>query len=258
MTQKTGIVVPTIGTRPEYLPLALKSIRAAGDAYIVLVGNQEFDATEFQKMGLIDKYLKESDPRLPAKINQGFGAMPKEVEYINWLGDDDLLEPNALALAEKILLENSRIALVYGACKYIDSTGKLLWLQKSGPWAARLLRFGPQLIPQPAALYRRKSFEAIGQLSLGYSLAFDFKLFLDLSKLGGTKYLRTPLASFRWHADSLSVKKRRTSVLEASQVRKANLPRVLRPTCEIWEFPIREATYWAGKLLSRRMKQNSQ
>jgi hypothetical protein len=37
MSEKVGIVVPTIGQRPEYLPLALKSIREAGNAYILLV-----------------------------------------------------------------------------------------------------------------------------------------------------------------------------------------------------------------------------
>ena len=56
-----GIVVPTIGQRPEYLPLALKSIREAGSAYILLVGNKGFDAEPLLATGLIDKYIDEQD-----------------------------------------------------------------------------------------------------------------------------------------------------------------------------------------------------
>ena len=253
-TERVGIVVPTIGGRPEYLPLALKSIRDAGNAYVILVGNKGFDASGFLKSGLIDEYLDEPEPGLAAKINFGFRALPKDVRFINWLGDDDLLTPGSLTSAADRLAESDSPVLVFGGCEYIDPHGKPIFTNKSGQWAVPLLRVGPQLIPQPGALYRRDAFERIGGLSNKFGWAFDFELFYSLSEIGKAVYLPKVLANFRWHPGSLSVSRRRESVSEASAVRKAHLPKVLRAISEIWEWPVRQATYVAGVRVSKRLK----
>jgi hypothetical protein len=250
---QAGIVVPTIGGRPEYLPLALKSIREAGNAYILLVGNKGFDAGKFLADGLIDQYLDEPVPGLAAKINFGFRQLPKDIEFINWLGDDDLLTPGSLTAAAERLSKPDQPVLVFGGCDYIDPTGKKIFSNKSGSWAVPLLRFGPQLIPQPGALYRRDAFEKVGGLSDKYGWAFDFELFYSLSKIGKAVYLPKVLAQFRWHPGSLSVSRRRESVNEASAVRKSHLPKSLRAISEVWEWPVRQATYLAGIRVSKKL-----
>jgi hypothetical protein len=248
-----GIVVPTIGQRPEYLPLALKSIREAGTAYILLVGNKGFDASSFLAEGLIDQYLDEQDPGLAAKINYGFRSLPEEIKYINWLGDDDLLTKGSLDTALARIKQVDQPVLVFGGCEYIDPEGKTIFVNKSGQWAVPLLRVGPQLIPQPGALYRRDAFEEVGGLDTQYQMAFDFDLFYSLSKQGKAFFIPSLLAKFRWHPGSLSVSKRRHSVNEASLVRMSHLPTVLKAICWIWEFPVRQATYWAGVPASRKL-----
>jgi hypothetical protein len=255
MDVKVGIVVPTIGQRPEYLPLALKSIREAGNAYVLLVGNKGFDATSFLDSGLIDKYLDEEDAGLAAKINFGFRALPEQIQYINWLGDDDLLTKGSLEVALDRITQQDQPVLVYGGCEYIDSTGNFLFTNKSGTWAVPLLRFGPQLIPQPGALYRRDAFEKIGGLSQEFGWAFDFELFLSLTKMGKAVFVTKVLAKFRWHPGSLSVSRRAESVREASKVRVSHLPRILKPVSFIWEYPVRIATYLAGRSVSRKASQ---
>jgi GT2 family glycosyltransferase len=252
MDVKVGIVVPTIGQRPEYLPLALKSIREAGNAYVLLVGNKGFDATSFLDSGLIDKYIDEENPGLAAKINFGFRALPEQIQYINWLGDDDLLTKGSLEVALDRITQQDQPVLVYGGCEYIDPKGNSLFTNKSGAWAVPLLRFGPQLIPQPGALYRRDAFEKIGGLSQEFGWAFDFELFLSLSKLGKAVFVPKVLAKFRWHPGSLSVSRRAESVREASKVRVSHLPRILKLVSFIWEFPVRIATYLAGRSVSRK------
>jgi glycosyltransferase involved in cell wall biosynthesis len=257
MSEKVGIVVPTIGQRPEYLPLALKSIREAGNAYILLVGNKGFDASSFLAEGLIDQYLDEQDPGLAAKINFGFRSLPADIRFINWLGDDDLLTKDSLKIAlERITREDSPV-LVYGGCEYIDPAGKPIFTNKSGSWAVPLLRFGPQLIPQPGALYSREAFEKVGGLSQDFGWAFDFELFLSLSKIGKAVYVPKVLAKFRWHPGSLSVSRRAESVKEASQVRVSHLPKILRPVSFLWEYPVRVATYMAGMRVSKVLKKRS-
>ena len=271
--------MPTIGGRPEYLPLSLASIRAAiddpNDVYIILVGRPGFDPKPYAH--LIDEYLDEPEPGLAAKINFGLRALPSSIEFFNWIGDDDLLTPGSLTLALEAIsdprhFEHSSAqdkkskdfrsakavgippVLVFGGCEYIDPEGKPIWNQKSGQWAVPLLRFGPQLIPQPGALYRRDAFEAVGGLSTKFGWAFDFNLFLSLSKIGKAVYIPHTLANFRWHPGSLSVSRRRESVAEASQVRKAHLPATLRLISELWEFPVRQATYWAGIRLGKKLR----
>lgn len=262
---EVGIVVPTIGGRPEYLPLSLASIREAAQAstpgqkspnvYVLLVGNKGFDASEFLKTGLIDEYRAEPEPGLAAKINWGFRQLPASVKYINWIGDDDLYTPGSIASAYQRISQNDQPVLVFGGCEYIDPAGQPIFTNRSGQWAVPLLRFGPQLIPQPGALYRRDAFEKVDGLSTEFGWAFDFNLFLNLSKIGKCVYLGKTLAKFRWHPGSLSVSRRRESVSEASAVRRAHLPKALRPFSPLWEWPVKQATYWAGVRVSRRLRQ---
>ena len=245
-----GVVVPTIGERPQYLESTLKSIREAGESFIVLVGRNGFDASSYQKAGLVDLYVDEVEASVPNKINQGFRALPENIEYITWIGDDDLLSPGALGTAVQTLEKPEKPVLVYGHCQYIDSDGNDVLVKRSGSWAVPLLRFGPQLIPQPSAFFRRDAFEKVGGLSNKFQFAFDFELFLKLTNLGKAVFIDQILSSHRWHATSLTYSRRWESVREASKVRVSNLAPVVRLISFIWELPIQLVTYLAGTILS--------
>jgi hypothetical protein len=245
-----GVVVPTIGERPQYLEITLKSIREAGESFIVLVGRHGFDASSYQKAGLVDLYVDEVEASVPNKINQGFRALPENIEYITWIGDDDLLSPGALGTAVKTLEKPEKPVLVYGHCQYIDSDGKDVLVKRSGSWAVPLLRFGPQLIPQPSAFFRRDAFEKVGELSDKFQFAFDFDLFLKLTNLGKAVFIDQILSSHRWHATSLTYSRRWGSVREASKVRVSNMPTLARAVSFLWEYPVMAVTYFAGAVLS--------
>jgi GT2 family glycosyltransferase len=248
-----GVVVPTIGERPQYLESTLKSIREAGESYIVLVGRRGFDGSSFQKTGLVDLYVDEDETSVPLKINQGFRALPENIEYITWIGDDDLLSPGALETAVKALNKPEKPVLVFGHCQYIDSEGKDVLVKRSGSWAVPLLRFGPQLIPQPSAFFRRDAFERVGGLSDKFQFAFDFDLFLKLSKSGKAVFVDQILSSHRWHKTSLTYSRRWESVIEASQVRTSMLAPTLRLVSFIWEVPVVLITHIAGKFVSGKL-----
>ena len=245
-----GVVVPTIGERPQYLESTLKSIRDAGNSYIVLVGRKGFDASSYQKSGLVDLYVDENEPSVPNKINQGFRALPENIEYMTWIGDDDLLAPGSLGVVLKELEEPRIPVLVFGHCQYIDAAGNEVLVKRSGKWAVPLLRFGPQLIPQPSAFFRRDTFEKVGGLSDRFKFAFDFDLFLKLSGAGKSVFIDQILSSHRWHDTSLTYSRRWDSVREASKVRVSNLKPAIRVFSFLWEFPVQLVTYIAGNLLS--------
>lgn len=249
---RTAVVVPTLGRRPVFLDRSLRSIRAAGEAFVLMVAPAGYDAEPLLRSGLIDRKIDETGKSLAAAINQAFAALPSEIEFLAWLGDDDLLRPDALRLTEAFLSSHPRSAAVYGRCDYIDENDRVLWVNRSGPWAAPLLRVGPDLIPQPGSLFRRSSVDRVGQLRTDLGWAFDFDFFIRLGRVGRLSYLRSTLAAFRWHSDSLSVGQRSDSVREASEVRRSHLPAWLRPVSVLWERPVQWATFRAAGLVKEK------
>lgn len=257
MTSSVGIVVPTLGRRPEYLRQCLDSIKKAGTAHVCIVAPKVFDPQPYLDEGLVDQFVLDEGNGLAAAINSGVSALPEEVALINWLCDDDLLTETSITRAAKALGEDNQIAIVFGSCDYVDSSGERIWTNRSGQWAVPLLHVGPDLIPQPGGLIRRSYFEKVGGLNPKYSWAFDFDLYLRLKRIGRLVFLDFTLASFRWHPDSLSVGQRRKSVAEASDVRVSHLPRLLRVAAQVWEVPVKIGTLVAGIALSEKARRRS-
>ncbi|MGA0230900.1 MAG: hypothetical protein ACO3L8_08965, partial [Ilumatobacteraceae bacterium] len=150
-------------------------------------------------------------------------------------------------------LDQSGASAVYGRCRYIDVDGNQLWMNRSGRFAAPLMLFGPQLVPQPGSLLRRVDVDRLGGLDETLRWAFDLDLLLRLRReANGIRFMETTVAEFRWHSGSLSVGGRRGSVNEASVVRRRHLPRVARPLSLIWEAPLRLIILLAGRVLDWR------
>jgi GT2 family glycosyltransferase len=240
---RTGVVVPTLGQRPELLLQAIDSIRTNPMVFICLVGPESIDRQSFK--GSVDLFVNDPGRGLPAAINLGISSLPQSVEFVTWLGDDDLLAENALDLSIQHMVDNKDVCLVFGSCRYIDESSKQVWMNKSGQWAARIIRFGPFLTPQPGSVIRRTAFEQVGGLDENLGWAFDLDLFIKLSKVGKLRFVGLVLSSFRWHESSLTVEFRRQSVREASSVRKKHLHFIFRLFSEMWEFPIRFITQYA-------------
>ena len=247
-----GIVVPTLGSRAEFLRESIASIRAAGDVSIAIV--RPSDALiDLDVLKLVDQVVDDPGTGLAAAINAGIRSLPPDVKYVSWLGDDDRLVSRTLR-SVSAELERTGAAAVYGQCRYIDATGRELWLNKSGRWASPLMLCGPQLVPQPGSLVRRSDFEAIGGLDESRRWAFDLEMFLQLRRRpGGLRYISHPLAEFRWHDGSLSVGGRRGSVTEASEIRRSHLPSPVRQASALWEPLLRKVILLAGERINRRL-----
>lgn len=247
----TGIVVPTLGTRPEYLYQCLTSIRSAGNAIIHIVMPDSASLPHEITVDLYDQIIADPGEGLAAAIHAGLNSFSDSVRFINWLGDDDLLAAGSLDKTSQILRMENEVALVFGGCDYINASNQVIFTNRSGRYASSLMRCGPQLIPQPGSLFRRDSYMSIGGLHPQYKWAFDLDLFIRLSRVGKMRFIDQTLASFRWHDDSLSVGGRDGSVREASLVRQRYLPAYLRPIAVLWEMPLRHAIKYAGIRVSR-------
>lgn len=246
-----GIVVPTLGRRTEYLFDCIRSIRNAGDAHVSLVAPAGLEDSLRSELPGFDSFIIDPGGGPSAAINAGIRSLPPTVEYASWLGDDDLLEEDSLTETRARLVSDNAV-FVWGMCRYIDSRGRQIFVNRSGPWALKLAAYGPNLVPQPGSLFLRSAFAHLGGLDEGLGWAFDQDLFARLATVGRCTYMPRIVANFRWHPDSLSAGARSGSVSEASLVRRRYYGRRFRPFIPVWEPAVRQANSLAGKVANAR------
>ena len=247
----------TLGRRPEYLAQTLASIREQGIAAdIVMVA--PLDAPGIAETASQFGAELLADPgSLPLAINAGMATKAAHHEYVNWLNDDDLLQPGSLAATVAALDSDSLASVAYGACSYINETGEQLWVSKAGPWATRVLGWGPDLIPQPGMLVRASAWDRVGGLDASFDLAFDLDLLLRLKKVGPLIDTGVTVSSFRWHADSLTVDDRTKNIAESERAKRAALTPGARKVAWVWEGPVRVATRVAAREVQRRARKTN-
>jgi glycosyltransferase involved in cell wall biosynthesis len=246
---KIGIIIPTLGERHDYLRETIRSSKEFGNVHLLIVAPKK-SLHSLKNLKSVDQIIPENQPGLPAAINWGFQNLPQEIQYIGWIGDDDLLAPDGGKKSAEFLNDNLGYVMTFGQCRYINGVGETIGMNGFGQWAVPLLRFGPDLIPQPGSIFRRDIFIKVGEIDAEFKLAFDLDLFIRLSKAGKIKAMSYEVGSFRWHSDSKSVKTRKQSVMEASRVRRKYLPIFLKPVVFFWEIPVVLATYCAGVLVT--------
>lgn len=250
------LVVATLGRRREYLRQTLESIRDQEvDSDIVIVaplGSEGIaqDAAEFNARLVADP------GSLTAAINLGAGVGLTGHEYVNWLNDDDYLEPGSLANTVSALDADTDAVVAFGACRYVDAAGSELWVSRAGAWAPRILGWGPDLIPQPGMLMRAATWRELGGLDESYSLAFDLDLLLRARKFGTLINVGKIVSNFRWHADSLTVDDRSRNIAESERAKRAALSPAARKISRIWESPVRVATRIAVGVVNRRARKS--
>jgi len=246
------LVVATLGQRPEYLALTLASIREQEvPADVVIVAPLDAPGIHETASAFGARIL--ADPgSLPGAINLGMNTFAADYAYVNWLNDDDLIEAGSLAATKKALDADRRAVVAFGSCRYIDESGKQLWVNKAGRLAPWILKWGPDLIPQPGMLVRSSAWRQVGGLDESYRLAFDLDLLLRLQKIGRLIDVGRVVSSFRWHAESLTVDDRTTNIQESERAKRAALSSSARRLAWMWEPPVRVATRFAAREVQRR------
>ena len=246
------LVVATLGRRPEYLQETLTSIRSQDVAADVVMVAPPQDPGVLRAAEEFGARVIPDPGSLPGAINLGIDTYGAAYPFVNWLNDDDLLEPGSLRATTSALKADPEAVVAFGSCRYIDGQGRELWVNKAGPWAPRVLKWGPDLIPQPGMLVRSDAWRAVGGLDTSYRLAFDLDLLLKLQKIGRLVDTGKVVSSFRWHADSLTVDDRTTNIEESERAKRSALSPTARKLAWMWEAPVRVATRQAAKEVQRR------
>ena len=230
-------VVPTLGTRPEWLRLSVDSIfesarNADVNITVRIVTPSRVDLGSLSMTPGVD-HVRSDRPGLSAAVNDGW-AKPHDAGYVAWLGDDDVLSPMSLALSISRLAKSPSASACYGDVRSIDENGDTLWMMRPGDWAPHYMSVGKNLVPQPGSLFRWPALLRTGVLDESLKAAMDQDLFARLSRVGRLRYAGGEVAAFRIHSSSI------TSVGsgsdEGQRVRATYAPRIapfLRPATKI-------------------------
>lgn len=248
------LIVPTLGTRIDFLGHSLQSIVSQDTpADLVVVCPKE--ATEARNLAEQHHATVVDDPgSLPKAINAGATQLQAHHEFVNWLGDDDFLEPGSLTTTTTILDSNPQATVAFGACRYVNERNQQLWISRAGRWAPRILSWGPDLIPQPGMLVRATAWKAVNGVDEALTMAFDLDLLLKLKKLGPLVGTSSVVSSFRWHETSMTASNRSRNLDESQAVKRRYLTPRQTHVKWIWETPVRIATRMAASNVHRRAK----
>jgi GT2 family glycosyltransferase len=249
------VLMPTLGKRNDLLRQTLESIAAQKPVLldIVMVFPLKNKATRAlaKEFGAI---MVDDPGGISRAVNAGIAAAKPWHEYITWLGDDDLLTAGSLVTSMKALDQHTDAVVAFGYCDYIDLAGRRILTSRAGRFAPWLMTWGPDLVPMPGLLLRRKALEKVGEFDANNKWSMDLDMLLRMRKVGKFINTRTSLACFRWHEASQTVSNRPKVLKEAEMVKRKYLPKPLRIAAPLWERPVRLATnlaVWRVNRLAR-------
>jgi len=159
------------------------------------------------------QYDSKPDQGAADAINAGFRRARGSI--LAWLSADDTYLPGAVRTAVERLAESPQAAAVYGEAYWTDEDGKCLGRYPTKkPYAPEIFMHDCGIC-QPACFMRRESFEAVGALDSRLRSAFDYDLWIRLSKRFPLVAASECLATSRMHRQNLSLLDRRAMFEES-------------------------------------------
>ncbi|MGI8685491.1 MAG: glycosyltransferase family 2 protein [Acidimicrobiales bacterium] len=203
------VVTPSFN-QGEYLAQAIESVLDQGYPgleYIVLDGGSTDSSPDVIRRyeRHLARWRCSPDGGQAAAIGEGFQLAKGTI--LAWLNADDYYEPGAFHQVAERFLENRRNVLVYGDYYVHRPDGRKDHKRKVS-FDFRICLYAYLMIPQPAAFWTRDAYRQIGGIDPALHYSMDYDLFLRLAERypGCIEHLPKPLASFRVHESSKSVR----------------------------------------------------
>lgn len=213
-----SVIVPTFNGA-AYLPAALDSLVAQRDPDIELIAVD--DGSTDETPAILESFAGRLKLTVISRrignwvANTNFGLERASGEWACFLHQDDLWRPGRLAPVRRAIAETNP-ALLLTAAEFITTKGRSVgkWRCPLAPGpscntpahiASRLLV--QNFVPLPGAVFRRADALAVGGLDPDLWYTADWDFWLRLAARGRTRYLPQPLAAFRLHRESQTVKR---------------------------------------------------
>jgi glycosyltransferase involved in cell wall biosynthesis len=150
-------------------------------------------------------WVSEPDRGQADAINKGLRRARGEV--LGYLNSDDVLQPGTLRAVAEAFAVRPEILFVWGRAAYVDAEGRTVSPCLVDPDALR--RLGEScFISQPAAFFRRKVWEAVGEFDETLHHTMDYDYWLRIATRFGPScglFLDRELAGARLHEEAKTV-----------------------------------------------------
>ena len=243
-----SIVIPAYNAE-KYLAETVQSVlsQTVTDWELVIVDDGSQDGTRS-----IAESCAGRDPRIrtahqpnggvAVARNFGFSQTSPHSEYVIFLDNDDLWEPEMLAVQTEALERNSGAVGAYASARYIDGAGRPVREGALEEWTrgerrrvcgdrltacapGELTGFdcfavGPCVVTPGTLLIRRPVLEDVGGFDRAVTPAEDYDMNLRLTRRGGMVFIDRVLLDYRIHAANVSGNKRLLTRRERGSRRK--------------------------------------
>ena len=163
------------------------------------------------------RYVSGPDSGAAEAINRGFEVSHGSI--FAWLSADDTYLPGAVSTAVRYLTSDPNLAAVYGEAYWVSGQGAVLGRYPTQPFDPELL--GRECyICQPASFLRRAAFQEVGMLDAALESAFDYDLWIRMSKRYRFSELQERLATSRMHGCSKTLGRRAQVFRETFRILK--------------------------------------
>ena len=227
---KVAVIVPTYNGA-QYLAATLKSVVAQTitDWELIVVDDGSRDDTvaiarQFARCDARIRVHQQANSGVGAARNRGFEEASKETEFFAFLDQDDLLDPNALALLCGALEAHPGSCAAHGDARYVDGDGKSIrcgeleahsrrrrgmrsgkaveW-RETEPTTFAVLAYWNCIHTPGQAVIRRSALRQIGLFDTQTSLP-DVDIWLRLARLSDLVYVNKVVLDYRWHETNTS------------------------------------------------------
>jgi len=211
---RISIVTPSLNcaNHIEQSILSVRNQETSADIQYVVMDGGSTDGT----LDILRKYedrltwVSEPDEYHSHALNKAFALCDGDV--VAWINADDYYEPGAFEVVRQTFEVNPDASWVAGYYRMVDADGREIrklqarykhWLMRHYSYS---LLVAENVFAQPSTFYRRGALEKC--LPLDYISpnrpAFDYKLWLDLGKVGAPAVVPEVLSNFRYLSDSVT------------------------------------------------------
>lgn len=214
-------VVLPVYNGEKYLTESIESVigQDYGDFELIIVDDHSEDhSTEIIKSYLGKdsriKYIHNTkNEGLPYSLNKGFSI--SKGEYLTWTSDDNLYHKDAFGRMVSYLDSNPHCGLVYANMNLIDAWGNVIGSRTGGD-----CNIYKNDCVGACFMYRRICKETIGDYNESRILVEDYDYWLRIASKYDIQNIPETLYDYRFHNDSLTIKKIRKVGKQLTDLRK--------------------------------------
>jgi glycosyltransferase involved in cell wall biosynthesis len=244
------VVVPTLNSAGT-LDWTLASFSAAKEIRVIIADSFSVDDT----LNICRRWDVETVSVPPGNMYAAInvGLRMARTDWLAYVNSDDWVFTASYLKMLKIAMQGSA-DIVYGSADFVDESGRFLFSVRPsrGKTALGMLRAGYLPFCQPAAIFRRTTFETLNGFDERYRAASDFDFYCRAALLNYSfsRVDLPPVAAFRLHQSQISVQKPHLDRQEKEEM-KARLrpPRNFLDKYALYLWQFSNISSYAGRVL---------